>query len=43
VLNAQNEVIGIAVKGQGLPGQVKEDEALSRFVPIEFALPYLKK
>jgi RNA-directed DNA polymerase len=43
VLNSQNEVVGIAVKGQRSPGRVGDDDALSRFVPIDFALPYLKK
>ena len=42
VLNASIEVIGIAVKGQGLPGRAGDDDALSRFVPIDFALDYLK-
>jgi len=37
VLNAQNEVIGIAVKGQRLPGKSGDDDELSRFVPIDFA------
>jgi RNA-directed DNA polymerase len=43
VLNAQNEVIGIAVKGQGLPGGAREGDTLSRFVPIDFAVDYLKR
>jgi S1-C subfamily serine protease len=41
VLNAQNEVIGIAVKGQGVPKRFGNDDELSRFVPIDFALIYL--
>jgi RNA-directed DNA polymerase len=43
VLNQKNEVIGIAVKGQGTPKQYKEHDELSRFVPIDFALDYLKR
>jgi RNA-directed DNA polymerase len=43
VLNSANEVIGIAVKGQGLPGRAGDGDALSRFVPIDFALDYLKR
>lgn len=43
ILNAENEVIGIAVKGQGLPGgAAKDGDTMSRFVPINFALDYLK-
>jgi RNA-directed DNA polymerase len=42
VLNANNEVIGIAVKGQELPGKAGDEDELSRFVPIDFALKYLK-
>ena len=42
VLNASNEVIGIAVKGLGLPGRAGDHDALSRFVPIDFGLDYLK-
>ena len=41
ILNAQNEVIGIAVKGQEIPKKFKSDDELSRFVPIDFALIYL--
>jgi RNA-directed DNA polymerase len=43
VLNSRHEVIGIAVKGQGLPGRVGDDDALSRFVPIDFALENLPR
>jgi RNA-directed DNA polymerase len=42
VLNAKNEVVGIAVKGQGIPRVFQSDDELSRFVPIEFALRYLR-
>jgi len=38
VLNSNNEVIGIAVKGQGTPKKFSNDDELSRFVPIDFAL-----
>jgi RNA-directed DNA polymerase len=41
MLNERNEVIGIAVKGQGTPKQFKDDDELSRLVPIEFALQHL--
>ena len=41
VLNAKNEVIGIAVKGQDTPKRFDNDDELSRFVPIEYALGYL--
>jgi RNA-directed DNA polymerase len=41
VLNDRNEVIGIAVKGQGVPKRFANDDEQSRFVPIDFALPYL--
>jgi RNA-directed DNA polymerase len=41
VLNDRNEVVGIAVKGQGIPKVFGNDDELSRFVPINFALNYL--
>jgi RNA-directed DNA polymerase len=41
ILNQQNEVVGIAVKGQGVPKTFSDDDELSRFVPIDFALSYL--
>lgn len=41
VLNNHNEVIGIAVKGQGIPKRFEDDDEMSRFVPIHFALRYL--
>jgi len=41
VLNGQNQVIGVAVKGQGLPKKFGDDDELSRFVPIDFALGFL--
>jgi hypothetical protein len=41
VLNERNEVVGIAVKGQGIPKVFRNDDELSRFVPIDFALKYL--
>jgi RNA-directed DNA polymerase len=41
ILNAANEVIGIAVKGQGIPKQFASDDDLSRFVPIDVALKSL--
>lgn len=41
VLNADNEVIGIAVKGQGTPKRFTDDDEFSRFVPIGYALPFL--
>jgi S1-C subfamily serine protease len=41
VLNEHNEVIGIAVKGQGLPKRFGDDDEQSRFVPIDFALKHL--
>lgn len=41
VLNAKNEVIGIAVKGQGTPKKFTDDDELSRFVPVGDALPFL--
>src|SRR5690348_9146926 len=41
VLNAKNEVIGIAVKGQGTPKRFDNDDELSRVVPIEYALRFL--
>jgi RNA-directed DNA polymerase len=41
VLNDKNEVIGIAVKGQGVPKRFAGDDEMSRFVPIDFALPFL--
>jgi RNA-directed DNA polymerase len=41
VLNERNEVVGIAVKGQGIPKRFTNDDELSRFVPIDFALRYL--
>jgi hypothetical protein len=34
ILNSQNEVIGIAVKGQGIPKRFADDDEMSRFVPI---------
>lgn len=42
VLNVKNEVIGIAVKGQGTPRQYRDHDELSRFVPIDFAVKYLE-
>ncbi len=42
VLNGQNEVVGIAVKGQGTPKVFGDDDELSRFVPIEYALQHLR-
>lgn len=42
VLNDRNEVVGIAVKGQGIPKRFDTDDELSRFVPIDFALKYLR-
>jgi S1-C subfamily serine protease len=41
VLNEANEVIGIAVKGQGIPKRFDDDDEMSRFVPIDEALKYL--
>jgi RNA-directed DNA polymerase len=41
VLDLNNEVIGIAVKGQGTPGKHGPADDLSRFVPIDFAIKYL--
>jgi RNA-directed DNA polymerase len=41
ILNERNEVIGIAVKGQGIPKRFSNDDELSRFIPIDFALVYL--
>jgi RNA-directed DNA polymerase len=41
VLNSQNQVVGIAVKGQGLPKRFADDDELSRCVPIDFAMNYL--
>lgn len=41
VLNEANEVIGIAVKGQGIPKRFASDDELSRFVPIDVALKSL--
>jgi RNA-directed DNA polymerase len=42
VLNQNNEVVGIAVRGQGIPGRVGNDDELSRFVPMDVALPHLR-
>jgi S1-C subfamily serine protease len=42
VLNERNEVVGIAVKGQGIPKRFENDDELSRFVPIDFALQHLR-
>lgn len=42
VLNQNNEVVGVAVRGQGIPGRLGNDDELSRFVPIDIALPYLR-
>lgn len=42
VLNEVNEVVGIAVKGQGIPKRFGDDDEMSRFVPIHFALSYLR-
>jgi len=42
VLNDQNEVVGIAIKGQGIPKRFENDDELSRFVPIDFAIGYLR-
>jgi RNA-directed DNA polymerase len=33
VLNRENQVVGIAVKGQGTPGRFSRDDELSSFVP----------
>jgi RNA-directed DNA polymerase len=41
VINSLNEVVGIAVKGQGIPKRFADDDELSRFVPIDEALRYL--
>lgn len=41
VLNTKNEVIGIAVKGQGIPKRFDDDDELNRVVPIEYALRFL--
>ena len=38
VLNVANEVIGVAVKGQGTPKRFESEDELSRFVPIDYAL-----
>ncbi len=42
VLNSQNQIVGIAVKGQGLPKRFAEDDEMSRCVPIDFAINYLR-
>jgi RNA-directed DNA polymerase len=42
ILNERNEVVGIAVRGQGIPGRVGNGDELSRFVPIDAALPRLR-
>ncbi|HET9402195.1 MAG TPA: trypsin-like peptidase domain-containing protein [Candidatus Acidoferrales bacterium] len=42
ILDLDNKIVGIAVHGQGIPWQTHEDDELSRFVPIDFALKYLK-
>jgi S1-C subfamily serine protease len=41
VLNEDNQVVGIAVKGQGSPKKFNDDDEMSRFVPIDYALKYL--
>lgn len=41
VLNAGNEIVGVAVKGQGVSKRFADDDEQSRFVPINFALQYL--
>lgn len=42
VLNIRNEVVGIAVHGQREPGRFGDDDAMSQFVPIDFALQHLR-
>ena len=41
VLNDRNEVVGVVVKGQETPKRFKDDDELSRAVPIDFALRHL--
>lgn len=41
VLNSLNEVIGIAIKGQDTPKKFTNDDEMSRFIPIDFALEFL--
>jgi hypothetical protein len=43
VLNSLNEVVGIAIKGQGIPKTFGDDDELSRFVPIDYAVGILSK
>ena len=41
VLNTENQVVEIAVRGQETPKRYGDDDEMSRFVPIDVALKYL--